>query len=66
MHLDEFGVGAAIEDIFSFLSACPDLSRREYTWNSFKLCCFGLGHVALKLLYLLLRSRKFGVTGVDL
>ena len=31
ISLDNFGTGPAIEDIFYFLSACPELAQREYT-----------------------------------
>ena len=50
----------------SFLSSCPELSRREYTWDLFKLCCLCLGHVAPKLPDVSLGSSKVGVTSVDL
>ena len=46
VYLDEVGVGPDVEDMVSFLSSCPELSRREYTWDLFKLCCLCLGHVA--------------------
>ena len=38
VYLDELGVGPHVEDMVSFLSSCPELSRREYTWDLFKLC----------------------------
>ena len=66
VHLDELGVGRAVEDMNSFLSECPELSRREYTWNLFKLCCHCLGHVAPKLPHVSFGSSKLGVSGVDL
>ena len=50
----------------SFLSSCPELSRREYTWNVFKLCSFCLGHVSPKLPDVSLGSTKAGATSVDL
>ena len=31
VYLDELGVGSDVEDMVSFLSSCPELSRREYT-----------------------------------
>ena len=65
-YLDELGVGPDVEDMVSFLSSCPELSRREYTWELFKLCCLCLGHVAPKLLDVSLGSSKVGVTSVDL
>ena len=49
-----------------FLSSCPDLARRGYTWDLFKLCCLCLGHVASKLPDVSLGSSKVGVTRVDL
>ena len=49
VYLDELGVGPAVEHMISFLSACPELLQREYTWNLFKLCCLCLRHVAPEL-----------------
>ena len=66
VYLDELGVGPDVEDMVSFLSSCPELSRREYTWDLFKLCCLFLGQVAPKLLDVSLGSSKVGVTSVDL
>ena len=66
VYLDELCVGPDIEDTVSFLSSCPELSRREYTWDLFKLCCLCLGHVAPKLPDVSLGSSKVGVTRVDL
>ena len=66
VYLDELGVGPDIEDMVSFLSSCPELSRREYTWDLFRLCCLCLGHVASKLPDVSLGSGKVGVTSVDL
>ena len=65
-YLDEVGAGPDVEDMVSFLSSCPELSRREYTWHLFKLCCLCLGHVAPKLPDVSLGSSKVGVTRVDL
>ena len=48
VYLDELGVGPCVEDMVSFLSSCPELSRRGYTWDVFKLSCLCLGHVAPK------------------
>ena len=31
VYLDELGVGPDVEDMLSFLSSCPEMSRREYT-----------------------------------
>ena len=66
VYLDELGVGPDVEDMVSFLSSCPELSRREYTWDLFKLCCLCLGHVSPKLPDVSLGSSKVGVTSVDL
>ena len=66
VYLDEVGVGPDVEDMVSFLSSCPELSRREYTWDLFKLCCRCLGHVAPILPDVSLGSSKVGVTRVDL
>ena len=66
VYLDEVGVGPDVEDMVSFLSSCPELSRREYTWDLLKLCCLCLRHVSPKLLDVSLGSSKVGVTRVDL
>ena len=66
VYLDEAGVGPDVEDMVSFLSSCPQLSRREYTWDLFKLCCLCLGHVAPKLPDVSLGLGKVGVTRVEL
>ena len=49
VYLDELGVEPAVEDMVSFFSSCPELSRKEYTWDLFKLCCLYLGLFPLKL-----------------
>ena len=66
VYLDELGVGPDVADMVSFLSSCPELSRREYTWYLFKLWCLCLGHVSHDLPDVLLGSSKVGVTSVDL
>ena len=66
VFLDELGVGLDVEEMVSFLSSCPEMSRREYTWDLFKLYCLCLGHVAPKLPDVSLGSSKVGVTRVDL
>ena len=66
VYLDEVGAGPDVEDMVSSLSACPELSRREYTWGLFNMCCLCLGHVAPKLPDVSLGSSKVGVTRVDL
>ena len=66
VYLDELGVGPDVEDMVSFLSSFPQLSRRKCTWDLFKLCCLCLGHVAPKIPDVSLGSSKVGVTSVDL
>ena len=60
------GVGPDVEDMVSFLSSCPKLARRRYTWDLFKLCCLCLGHVSPKMPDVSLGSSKVGFTSVDL
>ena len=66
VYLDELGVGPNVEDMVAFLSSCPELSRRRYTWDLFKLSCLCLGHVAPKLPHVSLGTNKVAVTNVDL
>ena len=66
VYLDELGVGPNVEDMVAFLSSCPELSRRRYTWDLFKLSCLCLGHVAPKLPDVSFGTNKAGVTSVDL
>ena len=66
VYLDEEGVGPDVEDMVSFLTSCPELSRRECTWDFFKLCCLCLGHVAPQLPDVSLGSSKVGLTRVEL
>ena len=66
VYQDELDVGPDVEDMVSFLSSCPELSRRRYTWDLFKLSCLCLGHVVPKLPDVSLGSSKVGVTSVDL
>ena len=66
VYLDELGNGPSVEEMVSFLSSCPELSRRGYTWDVFKLSCLCLGHVAPKLPDVSLGSSKVAVTSVDL
>ena len=65
VYLEDLGVRTDVEDV-SFLSSCPELARRGYTWDLFKLCCLCLGHVAPKMPDVSLGSSKVGVTRVDL
>ena len=66
VYLEELGVGPDVEDMVSFLSSCPELSRRRCTWDLFKLSCLCLGHIVPKLPDVSLGSSKVGVTSVDL
>ena len=66
VYLHELDVGPAVEDMVFSPCSCLELSRREYTWNFFKLCCLCLGHVSSKLLDVSLGSCKVGMTNVDL
>ena len=45
VSLDEIHIGPDIEDMVTFLSSSPELSKREYTSYMFKLCCLCLGHI---------------------
>ena len=66
VYPDELGVGPDVEDMVSFLSSCPELSRRRYTWDIFKLSCLCLGHVAPKLPDVSRGRSKVGVPSIDL
>ena len=66
VYLDELDVGPDVEDMVSFLSSCPELSRRRYSWDLFKLSCLCLGRVVPKLPDVSLGSGKVGVTSIDL
>ena len=47
--LDELHIGPKIEDMVTFLSSSPELSKRDYTSYVFKLCCLCLGHIVPEL-----------------
>ena len=49
VHLDELHFGPKIEDMITFLSSSPELTKREQTAYVIKLCCLCLGHVVPKL-----------------
>ena len=49
VYLDELHIGPQIEDMVTFLSSSPKLSKREYTSYVFKLCCLCLGHIVPEL-----------------
>ena len=65
VYLDELHIGPKIEDMVTFLSLSPELSKREYTSYLFKLCCLCLGHVVPKLPNVSLGSPDRG-SAVDL
>ena len=66
VYLDELHIGPKIEDMVTFLSLSPELSKRENTSYVFKLCCFCLGHVVPELPSVSLGSPNRNVAGVDL
>ena len=66
VYLDELHLGPKIDDVVTFLSLSPKLSKREYTSYVFKLCCLCLGHVIPELPSVSLGSPDRGVAGVDL
>ena len=66
VYLDELHIGPKIEDMVTFLSLSPELSRREYTSYIFKLCCLCLGHVVSELPSVSLGSPNRIGAGVDL
>ena len=49
VYLDELHIGPNFEDMVTFLSSSPELSKREYTSYVFKLCCLCLGHIIPEL-----------------
>ena len=66
VYLDELHICQKIEDMVTFLSSSPELSKREYTLYVFKLCCLCLGHVVPELPNVSLGSSNRSVAGVDL
>ena len=62
IYLDEFG----IEDMVFFLSACPDLARRETFLHFFKICCLCLGHIVPSMPKIELASGRISTANVDL
>ena len=49
VYLHELHIGPKIEDMVTFLSLGPELSKREYTSYVFKLCCLCSGHIVAEL-----------------
>ena len=66
VYLDELHIGPKIEDMVTFLSMSPELSKREYTSYVFRLCCLCLGHVVPDLPSVSLGSPNRNVAGVNL
>ena len=66
VYLDELHNGPKFEDMVTFLSSSPKLSKPHYTSYVFKLCCLHLGHVVPELPNVLLSSPNRSVAGVDL
>ena len=66
VYLDELHIGPKIEDMVTFLSSSPELSKREYLSNVFKFCCLCLGHVVPELPNVSLGSPNQRVAGADL
>ena len=66
VYLDELHMGPKIEDMVTFLSYSPELSKREYTSYVFKLCCLCLGDIVPELPNVSLGSPNLNVAGVDL
>ena len=66
VYLSELHISLKVEDMVTFLSLSPKLSKREYTSYVFKLCCLCLGQIVPDLPNVSLGSSNRGVAGVDL
>ena len=66
IYLDELHIGPKIEDMVTFLSSSPELSRQEYTSYIFKLCCLCLGHIVPELPNVSLGSPDRSSSAIDL
>ena len=66
VYLDELHIGPKIEDMVTFLSSSPELSKRENTSHVFKLCCLCSGHIVPELPNVSLGSPDWGSTAIDL
>ena len=64
--LDELHNGPKIENMVTFLSSSPEMSKREYTLFVFNLCCLCLGHIVPELPKVSLGSPDRSVAEVDL
>ena len=65
VFLGELHIGAKIEDMVTFLSLSPEVSKREYTSYVLKMCCLCLGHIVPELPNVSLGSPDRG-SAVDL
>ena len=65
VYLDELHIGPKIEDMVTFMSLRPKLSKREYTSYVFKLCCLCLGQIVQELPNLSLGSPNRSNARVD-
>ena len=66
VYLDELHIGPKIEEIVTFLSSSPELSKREYTSYVFKLCCLCLGHIVPELPNVSMGSPDRSRSAIDL
>ena len=66
VYLDELHIGPKIQDMVTFLSLSPELSKREYTSYVFKFCCLCLGHVVPELPHVSMGSPDQSSSGIDL
>ena len=66
VYLDELHIGPKNEDMVTFLSSSPELSKREYLSYVFNLCCLCLGHTVPELPNVSLGSPDRNSTVIDL
>ena len=66
VYLDELHIGPEIEDMVTFSSSSPELSKQDYTAYVFNLCCLCLGHVVPELLNVSLGSPTRSDREIDL
>ena len=66
VYLDELHIGPKVNDMVTFLSSIPKLSKREYTSYVFKLCCLCLGHIVPELPNVSMGSPSRSRSAIDL
>ena len=67
VYLEDLHIGPKIEEMVTFLSLSPELSKREFTSYVFKLCCLCLlGHVVPELPNVTLGPSSRSGTQIDL